>query len=67
MTSFLPYFRTSTQHYIDLETSLKKNTQATDPYLTRIRGLWRKLNIADPPDTTIVPPPTPTLSTAHLI
>ena len=39
ITSFPLYFRTSIQHYYDLETSLKNLN----------RGLWCKLNIATPP------------------
>ena len=35
ITSFPLDFRTSTQHYYESETFLKKNTQvATEPYLT---------------------------------
>ena len=49
-------------HYNDLETSLKKSTQATELYLTRNRCLWRKFSITDPPPLkySIVPPPHPT-------
>ena len=46
------YYRTSTPHNDDLKTSLKNNNQATEPYWYLIRGLWCKLNIADPPPDT---------------
>ena len=49
INSFQSYFRASTEHYDDIETSLKKITEATEPHFTRIRGLWRKLNVANPP------------------
>ena len=43
-------FGTSPQHYYDIEPSLSKELlKQTAPYLTSIKGLWCKLNIADPP------------------
>ena len=43
-------FGTSPQHYYDIEPSLSKELlKQTAPYMTSIKGLWCKLNIADPP------------------
>ena len=42
----------STLHYYDKETSPKKIASATEPYLTYIKGLWRKLDIAAPSPPT---------------
>ena len=39
--------------YDDLETFLKKITQTTEPNFIPIKGLWCKLDIADPPDTQL--------------